>query len=67
MPPVTVDQLQRAVEAVVNRRRAVEKRESALVTLLNEALKGLGYTVVPAAPQPASRSAPPARRRRGPR
>jgi hypothetical protein len=67
MSPVTVDQLRRAVEVMVNRRRAVEKKESALVALLNDALKGLGYTVVPAGPRPASRSARSARPRRGSR
>ena len=63
MPPVTVDQLQRAVAAVVDSRRAVEAKERALVASLDEALKRLGYTVVPVPPpstgaRPFPRAAP---------
>ena len=62
----TVDQLQRAVMAVVNARQAVEAKERALMTPLDEALKRLGYRVVrvtgPAAP--GGRAAAPRRRRR---
>jgi hypothetical protein len=63
MPPVTVDELQRAVEAVAERRRAVERKERDLVASLNEALKGLGYAVVPVPGRPRAGAAPRARRR----
>lgn len=47
MPTVTVDELRRAVSAVVGARRAVEAKERALMASLDEALKRLGYRVVP--------------------
>ena len=67
MPPVTVEQLQRAVAAVVKNRRAVEEKERALVASLNEALRRLGYTVVPERGRAAPTGRRQARRRRGAR
>jgi hypothetical protein len=61
---VTVDQLQRAVEAVVEARRAIEEKERVLVASLNEALQRLGYAVVPVPPR-ASAAARSRGRRRG--
>jgi hypothetical protein len=62
MPPVTVDQLQRAVAAVVDTRRAVEAKERALVASLEKALRRLGYAVVPV-PPPSTRARRAPRRR----
>jgi hypothetical protein len=62
---VTVDQLQRAVKAVVERRQIVEKKELALVVSLNEALKRLGYAVVPARARVTAMAGSRARRGRG--
>ena len=63
MPPVTVDQLQRAIAAVVNARRTVQAKERALVASLDDALKRLGYRVV--AVPPGAEPTPRAGRRRG--
>ena len=65
MPPVTVDQLQRAVAAVVDGRRAVEAKERALLASLDEALKRLGYAVVPVPAPSTEAGRPRAPRRRG--
>jgi hypothetical protein len=65
MPRVTVAQLQRAVEAVVKARRAVEAKERALVASLDRALQRLGYRVVAVPPASAPRLL--LGRRRGPR
>jgi len=62
----TVDQLQQAVTAVVDARRAVEAKERALVTSVAQALRGLGYRLVPVAPRRrgATRATPRRRARR---
>ena len=65
MPPVTVDQLRRAVAAVLDRRRVVEAKERALVASLDAALRRLGYVVVTAAsPSPTGARRTPRRRAR---
>jgi hypothetical protein len=57
-----VDQLQRAVATVVDSRRAVEAKERALVASLDQALRRLGYAVVPV-PSPSTGAGRTPRRR----